>query len=160
MVTCQPFRSLKATTYWSIYWLITLINNNGGPPLFSDVLLSSFFHVSSCIPSHSLRPPSSRNACSHSQSHLLPRGSSCHDWGLTCLRVFYLKWAVESNAFHYSLLTTVLMLCRFFCSPFCIKRKKFTRWMMRARWNMHDWSDHWLYGSLSGANCKHRLPAL
>lgn len=116
----QPFRSLKATTYWSIYWPITLINNNGGPPLFSNVPLSSsaFFHVFSSFHSRYPRPPSSRNACSHSQPHLLPRGSSCHGWGLTCLRVFYLMWAVESSGFHCSLLTTILMLCRFFVPLF------------------------------------------
>lgn len=68
---------------------------------------------------HSL-PFGSRNTRSRSQSaDLLPRGSSCHGWGLTCLCVFYLKWAVESNAFHYSLFTTILMLCRFF-PPFFV----------------------------------------
>lgn len=50
---CMPaLQKPQSYNLLSINWPITLINNNGGPPLFRDVQLSSFafFHVSSSFP--------------------------------------------------------------------------------------------------------------
>lgn len=142
MVTCQPFRSLKATTYWSIYWLITLINNNGGPPLFSDVLLFCFL---SCLFIYPLpfSQASQLMQCLFSQSVSSAAPWLLLPWLGTDMPVCFLlkvggwKQCFPLQSSHHS-----FDALQIFCSPFYVKFKKYTLWMMRARWNMHDWSYH------------------